>query len=251
MTAMPDRAMLEEQIVHLDLGADVDAAGRLVDDQHLGPERQPARQHDLLLVAAGKVDDELLRARHADVERACGIPRPARSPSPRRRRRPSVRDRSSDGHRQVHADGERQEQRLLLAVLGHEADAVADRLLRRADVDRLAVDRGCGRNRTGRRRRSRAPSRCGRRRPARRCRGSRRARTDSDTSSSTVALRIAASCRGADSPSTASATSPAVVSVAAAEERVDLAADHHADDAVDVGLGDLAAADERPSRSTV
>ena len=35
------------------------------------------------------------------------------------------------------------------------------------------------------------------------------------------------------------------------EERVDLAADHQADDAVDIGLGDLAAADERPSRSTV
>ena len=46
------------------------------------------------------------------------------------------------------------------------------------------------------------------------------------------------------SPSTASATSPALASVAVAEERVDLAPDHHADDAVDVGVGDLAAADE-------
>ncbi len=31
---------------------------------------------------------------------------------------------------------------------------------------------------------------------------------------------------------------------AMAEQRVDLAADHHADDAVDIGVGDLAAADE-------
>ena len=70
MTAMPDRAMFEQQVVHLDLGPDVDAARRLVDDQHLGPKRQPARQHDFLLVAAGQVDHDLLRARHADVERA-------------------------------------------------------------------------------------------------------------------------------------------------------------------------------------
>ena len=80
MTAMPDARHLEEKIVHLDLGADVDAARRLVDDQHLGPERQPAGEHHLLLVAAGKIGDELLGAGHADVERACGIPRPARAP---------------------------------------------------------------------------------------------------------------------------------------------------------------------------
>ena len=69
MTAMPGSRHVEEKIVHLDLGADIDAARRLVDDQHLGPERQPAGQHDLLLVAAGQVGDQLLRARHADVER--------------------------------------------------------------------------------------------------------------------------------------------------------------------------------------
>ena len=38
--------------VDLRLGADVDAAGRLVEDQHLGLDLQPARQQHLLLVAA-------------------------------------------------------------------------------------------------------------------------------------------------------------------------------------------------------
>ena len=45
MTAMPASRHLEQQVVHLDLGADVDAARRLVDDQHLragAPASAPA-----------------------------------------------------------------------------------------------------------------------------------------------------------------------------------------------------------------
>ena len=68
-------------------------------------------------------------------------------------------------------------------------------------------------------------------------------RTDSETSASTVALGSRALPRR-ESPSTSSATSPASPSVAMAEKSVDLAPDHHADDAVDVDLGDVAAADE-------
>ena len=68
-----------EQLVDLGLGGDVDAAGRLVDDQDLGLERQPARQHHLLLVAAGEVADQLVGARHADVEASPGSARPGRS----------------------------------------------------------------------------------------------------------------------------------------------------------------------------
>ena len=45
--------------VDLGLGADVDAAGRLVEDEHPGAHRQPLAEHDLLLVAAGEVDDLL------------------------------------------------------------------------------------------------------------------------------------------------------------------------------------------------
>ena len=43
-----------QQPVDLRFGADVDAARRLVDDQHLRPEREPFRQHHLLLVAAAQ-----------------------------------------------------------------------------------------------------------------------------------------------------------------------------------------------------
>ena len=45
-------------------------------------------------------------------------------------------------------------------------------------------------------------------------------------------------------PSTFSATSPTLALCAVREQRVDLAADHQPDDAVDRGLGDVAAADK-------
>ena len=75
---------LDQEIVDLDLGADVDAARRLVDDQDFRPQREPARQHDLLLIAAGEVADRLVGARHADRAAACEIRRPARSRAARR-----------------------------------------------------------------------------------------------------------------------------------------------------------------------
>ena len=45
---------LVDEGVDLGLGADVDAARRLVEDQDRAARRQPLRQHDLLLVAAGE-----------------------------------------------------------------------------------------------------------------------------------------------------------------------------------------------------
>ena len=54
---MPCDDQLVEQPVHLGLGADVDAAGRLVDDQQRRAAGQPLAEHDLLLVAAGQGRD--------------------------------------------------------------------------------------------------------------------------------------------------------------------------------------------------
>ena len=75
------------------------------------------------------------------------------------------------------ADRQLQEQRLLLAVLGHEADARPDRRLRRIGCRRACRRSKSRRSRADRRRTSRARSRCGRRRRARRSRGFRRWRT--------------------------------------------------------------------------
>ena len=58
-TATPSAGQLGEQVVHLGLGADVDAAGRLVDQQHPRAGGEPLGQHDLLLVAAGQGGDRV------------------------------------------------------------------------------------------------------------------------------------------------------------------------------------------------
>ena len=51
-TATPASARAADECVDLRAGADVDAAGRLVQQQHPAVAQQPAGQHDLLLVAA-------------------------------------------------------------------------------------------------------------------------------------------------------------------------------------------------------
>src|SRR6478609_6324056 len=45
---------LADEVLHLDLGADVDAARRLVEDQHARRQRQQPGEEHLLLVAAGE-----------------------------------------------------------------------------------------------------------------------------------------------------------------------------------------------------
>ena len=62
-TAAPARASSRISSWMAGLGADVDAAGRLVEEQHPRRDGQPLGQDDLLLVAAGQEADLLLEAR--------------------------------------------------------------------------------------------------------------------------------------------------------------------------------------------
>ncbi len=57
-----------DQLVDLGAGADVDAAGGLVEQQHPAVAQQPSGQHDLLLVAAGQGADGAGHAVGGDVE---------------------------------------------------------------------------------------------------------------------------------------------------------------------------------------
>ena len=59
MIAMPDAASSSMMLVHLGLGADVDAPGRLVEDQHRRLGVEPLGEHRLLLVAARELADRL------------------------------------------------------------------------------------------------------------------------------------------------------------------------------------------------
>src|SRR5262249_18452750 len=56
------------QAVDLCLGTHVDAARRLVEDEDPGLARQPLAEHDLLLVAARELVDDLRNATGADAE---------------------------------------------------------------------------------------------------------------------------------------------------------------------------------------
>ena len=57
---------LLDQRLDFNLGADVDAARRLVEDEQLGAGAKPTREQDLLLVAAGQIARFLLDARGLD-----------------------------------------------------------------------------------------------------------------------------------------------------------------------------------------
>ena len=69
MTETPLAGDLADQLVQVALRLDVDADGRLVDDQDVGVGGEPLGDRHLLLVAAGEVADGLRERRRADLER--------------------------------------------------------------------------------------------------------------------------------------------------------------------------------------
>ena len=115
-TATPRSASAADQRVDLRAGADVDAAGRLVEQQHPAVAQQPAGQHDLLLVAAGQRADRAARRRPGA--------RPA--PAPARALRPALAppveeaaagEPAQAGDADVAVDGLVEQQPLALALL--------------------------------------------------------------------------------------------------------------------------------------
>ena len=68
MIAMPERGQVVDDLVDIRLGADVDAPGGLVEDQHGRLGVEPLGEHRLLLVAARQQADGLGQPGGADVE---------------------------------------------------------------------------------------------------------------------------------------------------------------------------------------
>ena len=77
-TARPGFGQIADQALDLGLRADVDAARRIVEEQHPGLEAQDARQQDLLLIAAGQLADPLVGTRRLDPQAAHQAPRRGR-----------------------------------------------------------------------------------------------------------------------------------------------------------------------------
>ena len=168
---------LAHQAVELLLGADVDAAGRIVEQDDARVGHQPLGDDDLLLVAAGQGRDRLVGLADLDLQlRAIAASIAALA-------RPSVDERSARepaerGDARFVGDRHRQHQAFGLAVLGDEGDAMAGRLRRGGRASRRALRRRdlAARRRAERRRaRAAAPSGPGHR--GRRGRRSRRAPT--------------------------------------------------------------------------
>src|SRR5690606_26780691 len=123
--------------IDLELGADVDAAGRLVQDQHLRSGEQPFRQHHLLLVSAGQVADFLVDGRRADVEPVAEVERDP--PLLTAVDHAPGGDTFQVGQRDVLGDGLVEHEPEGLAVLGDVGDAGLDHPPHGGDVDRTAV----------------------------------------------------------------------------------------------------------------
>ena len=140
MTALPAVGQLVDDAIDLVFGADVDAAGRLVQDQDFRIGEQPFRQHDLLLVAAGQMAGRLI-----DIGAADSHPVPVIA---RHLQFPDVVDHPAGatlveiGQRDVlaHVLGEQQAE--LLAVFGDIGKAGIDGAADSREVDLAAVQHG-------------------------------------------------------------------------------------------------------------
>ena len=181
-TPRPGLGEVADDPVDLGLRRDVDAARRLVEQQHAALVQQPAREHDLLLVAAREQPDDAVGVVGHGVQRPELLARARRAPSRTSSSPREKRPRSAMRHVLRLAPVE--DERLRLAVLGSEPEAAPDRAARAAGRSRLPSTRtspssglvepvdqpeqlACGRSRRarrGRRPRPRAPA------------GSRRAR---------------------------------------------------------------------------
>src|SRR5699024_10302210 len=65
--ALLDKAV--HDVVNLDLCADVDTTGRLVENEDIGIRVDPLTDNNLLLVAAGQLTDDLVDRRGLDAQR--------------------------------------------------------------------------------------------------------------------------------------------------------------------------------------
>ena len=112
---------LADEPVDLALGTDVDAARRIVEQEHRRRDLEPLADDDLLLVAAGQLPDDLPRSigpdpQPVDLAASRSAHRPAVKPRPPGRQR-------SDGHLgDVRRDARLEHQALAAAVGRDEAD---------------------------------------------------------------------------------------------------------------------------------
>ena len=159
------RGELAQPRIDLALGADVDAARRLVEKEEPRVRRGPPwpARPSAGCRRTGRPTGDVGIAR-PDVELAERRASPPRPPAPPDMK-PSGEMRAEHRHDEVAADRHAQHQAAAAPVVGDEGDAGLARRADRVEPDRLAVDldRRRSSGRRGRCRRARSAARCGRR----------------------------------------------------------------------------------------
>ena len=133
----PAWRQLAHQVIDLLFGAHIDAARRLVEDQHLRLCGQRLCQHHLLLVAAAEILDLLVETRRLDLEQVTVLRRDRRFLARIHHGVAGQLAHLAEGN--VPLDVHVQKDALVLAVFGDQADAQVDGILRRPDLHRLAL----------------------------------------------------------------------------------------------------------------
>ena len=133
-------AQFADQADDLGMGADIDAARRLVEHQQSRRGREPARQQHFLLVAAGEQPDRPFRLRRADVQELYEAHGDLVLLAARKR--PEQAALGLQRQHDVFAHGQIGDDALGLALLGAIAETVPHGLARRLQSHRHALDLG-------------------------------------------------------------------------------------------------------------
>src|SRR5690606_36615019 len=134
----PLRDQAADQPADLGLGADVDPARRLIQNQHRGLRVDPPGQQHLLLVAPAQIADSLVKAGGPDVQIAYR-PLAARFGLAPVEESPALRQPVDDDRDQVVLHVHLAKQAVVAPVLGQVADAELDGLLGRGKAHRAPV----------------------------------------------------------------------------------------------------------------
>src|SRR5438105_2196800 len=128
---------VEQYLVDVALGADVDATGRVVEEEDGRVRREPPSRDDLLLVAAGEGRDQAAAAAHDDLQAAHVVAEAALAARREDDAGPAIAVLRRQG--EVVEDRARLEDRLRPPVARHVDDLVPHRVARGADRRLLPV----------------------------------------------------------------------------------------------------------------
>src|SRR5580658_8770818 len=122
----------------LRLGADVNAAGRLIEDEELWTVCEPLAEHDLLLVAAGQPAGDFVDGASLDAEPLNAVPRHATLGGAVDES--GAGETAKRGERKVVQDAHPPDQALRASILRHVGDTLCTRRLGGVDPDDFAIE---------------------------------------------------------------------------------------------------------------